>query len=126
MSRHYNILVISMILFCFMCVLSSNKAFAEDKNFAIYPTTNTFTSLELDTRDGRVWQVHTGIKKEHVITKLPIIDWALTTEPFPGRFVLSPTGNMYNFILLDTSNGRTWQLQWSFDESQRGVIQEIK
>jgi hypothetical protein len=27
-------------------------------------------------------------------------------------FTLEPTKNIWNFILLDTSDGRTWQVQW--------------
>ena len=38
-----------------------------------------------------------------------------------GRFFLYPTQNMYNFILLDQIDGRTWQVQWSTEKSQRGT-----
>ena len=38
-----------------------------------------------------------------------------------GRFFLYPTQNMYNFILLDQVDGRTWQVQWSTEESKRLV-----
>ena len=39
-----------------------------------------------------------------------------------GRFTLYPTKNMYNFILLDQVNGKTWQIQWSIDEENRMII----
>ena len=39
-----------------------------------------------------------------------------------GRFELCPTQNIYNFILLDKIGGKTWQVQWSFDEENRAVL----
>jgi hypothetical protein len=42
-----------------------------------------------------------------------------------GRFALYPTGNMYNFLLLDREDSRIWQLQWSFDPKLRGVFRTI-
>ena len=39
-----------------------------------------------------------------------------------GRFKLYPTGNMYNFIMVDVIDGRTWQVQWNIDDNKRLVI----
>lgn len=39
-----------------------------------------------------------------------------------GRFKLYPTGNMYNFIMVDVINGRTWQVQWSTKKDERLVL----
>jgi len=39
-----------------------------------------------------------------------------------GRFKLYPTGNMYNFIMVDVIDGRTWQVQWNNSENKRLVI----
>lgn len=38
-----------------------------------------------------------------------------------GRFKLYPTGNMYNFLMVDVIDGRTWQVQWNIDEDKRLV-----
>ena len=38
-----------------------------------------------------------------------------------GRFKLYPTGNMWNFIMVDVIDGRTWQVQWNIDENKRLV-----
>ena len=38
-----------------------------------------------------------------------------------GRFKLYPTGNMYNFIMVDVIRGTTWQVQWNVDEGKRIV-----
>ena len=39
-----------------------------------------------------------------------------------GRFKLYPTGNSYNFIMVDTINGKTYQVQWNIDKDKRFVI----
>ena len=38
-----------------------------------------------------------------------------------GRFKLYPTGNMFNFIMVDVIDGRTWQVQWNIDKDKRIV-----
>ena len=35
------------------------------------------------------------------------------------NFKLYPTQNMYNFLLLDTRNGRIWQEQWNTESNKR-------
>ena len=39
-----------------------------------------------------------------------------------GRFELYPTQNMYNFIMQDVITGQSYQVQWSNDENNRGVM----
>lgn len=39
-----------------------------------------------------------------------------------GRFTLLPTKNLFNFILLDQLSGKTWQVQWSFEEENRCIM----
>ena len=39
-----------------------------------------------------------------------------------GRFKLYPTGNMFNFIMVDVIDGRMWQVQWSTEENKRLVL----
>ena len=36
-----------------------------------------------------------------------------------GRFELYPTKNMYNFILIDTEKGYTYQVQWHTEVNKR-------
>ena len=36
--------------------------------------------------------------------------------------MLYPTQNMWTFILLDQTDGRTWQVQWSTDYESRGIL----
>ena len=49
-------------------------------------------------------------------------DPGIVDNRYAGRFELYPTENMYTFILLDTYNGNTWQVQWSMEESKRGIV----
>lgn len=94
--------------------------------YKLYPTDNIWTFLELETFSGRIWQVQystEGASKRFKTvlngeSLLPIFD----TEEYAGRFELYKTQNMYNFILLDTSNGNTWQVQWSHNENERMVL----
>ena len=41
-------------------------------------------------------------------------------------YELYPTQNIYNFLLLDTLTGRVWQVQWSSNDANRGIIGEIE
>ena len=36
-----------------------------------------------------------------------------------GRFKLYATDNSYNFIMVDTINGETYQVQWNIDKNKR-------
>ena len=95
--------------------------------YKLYPTDNMWTFLELETFSGRIWQVQYSVKGEDYRFKsilnensmIPIFD---TEGEFAGRFELYRTQNMYNFILLDTSSGSTWQVQWSTEPENRGIV----
>lgn len=36
-----------------------------------------------------------------------------------GKYKLFQTTNTWTFLKLDTSNGRIWQVQWSFNDDER-------
>ena len=50
------------------------------------------------------------------------LTWSFVRVAENGRFKLYPTGNMYNYIMVDVIDGRTWQVQWSNSENKRLVI----
>ena len=126
---------IFIILFTLLCVATScskvdKKTQNEPKQevndgarYELYSTQNIWTFLKLDTRTGRIWQVQysleSGKQGEWVLN-----DRSLTqnSEGGNGRFELYPTSNIFNFILLDHSNGKTYQVQWSQKEELRMVI----
>jgi len=90
--------------------------------FKLYPTENMWTFIKLDTRNGRMWQVQYSIKEESSRLEVPLNPISLSPVEHVDQFVLYPTKNIYNFILLDRISGNTWQVQWSFDENNRVII----
>ena len=125
--------------------------------YVIYPTTNMYTSLELDTQTGRIWQVQIGLGDSSTAMKTFLSDryfrydedsrqseyeealkgweadpdedkedWKPNLDWYElgvvGQYKLYPTDNMYNFIMVDTINGFTYQVQWSIDEDSRIVM----
>lgn len=92
--------------------------------FKLFPTQNIWTFIKLDTQTGQMWLVQYSIKSdndrfEYDLNPNPLI---ATGKSVNGRFELYSTQNIYNFILLDRIDGKTWQVQWSFDEENRAVI----
>ena len=85
-------------------------------SFKLYPTKSSRVFLKLDTRRGLVEMVEYGWKEkyrhESTINCVPL---ATGDEAVPGRFNLYPTEDTWNFLLLDELDGRTWQVQWSYD-----------
>ena len=122
-----------LLIGCF-CLFSCKKedpnkvyktAIQENVVYKLFPTTNMWNFVKLDTRNGKMWQVQYSVKDEDGYRGEVILnDKSLLTNGNGnnGRFTLIPTQNMYNFILLDQQNGKTWQVQWSFEEDKRLVI----
>lgn len=88
-------------------------------NFVLYPTTNIYTFLKLDTRNGKIWQVQYSLDENEFECVLNDIE--LVSDGKPGQFALYPTTNNWTFILLDTINGDTYHVQWNQDKDKRGV-----
>ena len=100
-------------------------AVQENVVFKLFPTTNMWNFIKLDTRNGKMWQVQYSVKDEDGYRGEVILNdksFLPNGNGNNGRFTLIPTQNMYNFILLDQQNGKTWQVQWSFEEDHRFVI----
>ena len=55
-------------------------------------------------------------------TVLSDVSLAFDGVEMNGRFKLYPTDNIYNFILLDTSAGSVYQVQWSHEPENRMVV----
>ena len=91
--------------------------------YKLFPTKNTWASLKLDTRNGRIWQVHFSISTMGYEGTLSINPYSLVLpeEEINGRFNLYPTENMYNFVLLDQINGNTYKVQWHNDKDKRFI-----
>lgn len=91
--------------------------------YRLFPTENYWTFIKLDTRNGKMWQVHFTISQEGYEGELILNpdSLVLPTEEAKGRFTLYPTKNTYNFILLDQINGKAYQVQWNSDKEKRFV-----
>ena len=92
--------------------------------FKLFPTQNMWTFIKLDTQTGRMWQVQYSVNDdkgrfEYDLNSTPLI---ANKKNVNGRFTLYPTQNIYNFILLDQIDGKTWQVQWSIDEENRAIL----
>lgn len=86
-------------------------------------TENIHILLKWDTRTGKTWMVQYALSgtpaMEHLIPDSGFLD---ENESWNGRFELYPTRNMFNFIMIDTYNGDTYQVQWSIEEENRLAI----
>lgn len=94
------------------------------ERFKLFPTQNMWTFIKLDTQTGQMSQVQYSVKGdegrfEYDLNPNPLVT---TGKKVNGRFELYSTQNIYNFILLDRIDGKTWQVQWSFDEENRAVV----
>ena len=90
--------------------------------YRLFSTRNMYTFIKLDTRNGKMWQVQWGTESKYRFENtLSDISQVTKDEEKNGRFFLYPTTNIYNFILLDQIDGRTWQVQWGKEE-ERAVI----
>lgn len=92
----------------------------ENVVYKLFPTENLWTFIKLDTRNGRMWQVQYSLG-EGQRGEVILNDQTLFSGE-NGRFTLLPTKNLFNFILLDQLSGKTWQVQWSFEEENRCIM----
>ena len=91
--------------------------------YHLFPTSNIYNFIKLNTRNGQMWQVQWGTESKYrfetTLSEMKRVD---KEDEVNGRFTLYPTTNNYNFILLDQIDGRTWQVQWAIDAIDRMVL----
>lgn len=90
--------------------------------YKLYPTENMWIFIKLDTSNGRMWLVQYSVEGDESRFETVLNSVELDTSQVNGRYELYPTKNMYNFILLDTFRGATYQVQWSIDPKDRLVV----
>lgn len=92
------------------------------ERYKLYQTENIYTLLRLDTKTGQISQVQWGLKGD-IEGTVVINDRDLTMGYGHGSrtFELYPTKNMYQFILLDKTDGRLWHVQWGTDADHRWI-----
>lgn len=91
--------------------------------YKLYQTENIYNLIELDTKTGQIYQVQWTLDSKSVEGT-----WIINSEDLThgngygsGSFELYPTKNMYQFILLDKTDGRTWHIQWGFGKNSRWI-----
>ena len=132
MKKIITFLAVAIIsLGCFAQSSSSKPPKYSDNpsaKFQLYPTQNMWNFIKLNTQTGEMWQVQYSINDKNNRLGFVMNDRDLVgigDEHVNGRFTLYPTENMYTFILLDTIDGRCWQVQWSTKAENRGIIARI-
>lgn len=119
------------VLFCIFSGLSAQSSrevieFDQNPNakYRLFRTANVWIFLELNTSNREIYLVQYSIN-ENPSGSWPINSKSLLSEyeqEIPGRFTLYATTNIYNFIMLDTFIGATYQVQWNFEEQYCFVI----
>lgn len=100
--------------------LSSFQRQLRGPMYELYPTTNMWNFLKLNTGSGAITVVQFSIERE----KRFEYDLDSSVKIYPsdehicGRFKLVPTQNRNTFLLLDQIDGRVWQVQWSLNEDE--------
>lgn len=89
--------------------------------YKVYRTSNIYNSLKLDTATGRITALQIGINNDKSRFEYSVCDAISSDAKIIGRYELYPTGNNYNFILIDTVFGSSYQIQWSTDTEQCGI-----
>ena len=134
-----NILLILCLFLCFTTKAQSleskdllrfgNYQSPTPAKFRLYPTSNRFTYLRLNTTNGfiDIVQYSTTNAEDRMIYPLSISPplMSLFNNGTLDRYTIYPTQNVYNFLLLDQVEGNTYQVQWSQDSTMRGV-EEIR
>ena len=106
---------------------SDNKVnFSPDTNVTdrLFKTQNMHIFIKLNTSNGtmKLVQFSTSNTRDMMQADLSDIELATGAEAKNGRFYLYPTDNFYTFLLLDQIDGRVWQVQWSTDPENRGIL----
>ena len=111
-------------------ICSGVEPLAEEAGrFCLYETQNMWTFIMLDTYTGKNWQVQFSVESEDYMFAYPINRWsfAYPTEDtkWTNRFQMFATQNMWNFIMLDSYDGRLWQVQYSAEDLESLVCVPI-
>ncbi len=92
------------------------------RKYKLYPTENIYTFLKLDTKTGRIEQVQWSLNsREECIVTINNDDLTYGYGHGSNSFELYPTKNMYQFILLNKTDGKIWHVQWGMKSGERWI-----
>lgn len=91
--------------------------------YKLYKTENVYNLLKLDTKTGKIWQVQWHLDDLNKEGTWIINDKDLSYGWGYGSnsFELYSTNNMYQFILIDKTDGRMWHVQWGIGDKNRWI-----
>lgn len=90
--------------------------------YKLYHTDNIYNLLELDTKTGRINQVQWSLDADNEgSVTINDNDLSYGMGCGSGSFELYPTKNMYQFILIDKTDGRKWHVQWGMEIGNRWI-----
>ena len=100
--------------------------FSPDTNvtYRLFKTQHMHIFIKLNTSNGTMKLVQFSTSSTHDMMEATLSDMKLAagTDAKNGRFYLYPTDNFYTFLLLDQIDGRVWQVQWSTEPENRGIM----
>lgn len=123
-------LLTTLLLVCSLlayCEITDVYPYNNKAAYQLYPTQNRWTFLKLNTTNGEIWIVQYSTGDDYNTMEYPLSTEDLNiskSDAQIGRYILYPTQNMFNFIMLDQVDGRTWQVQWNQEKEHR-FIQRI-
>jgi hypothetical protein len=131
-KEHFNIEKIDSILTKIDTLIQVNNMWLEQiemdyslkERYKLYQTENLYTLLQLDTKTGKIEQVQWSLESDQEGT-FTINGEDLTYGYGSGCFELYPTKNMYQFILINKTNGRKWHVQWGTGGEKSRWIRRI-
>lgn len=131
MIKYFNICILALASMTLNAQINNSAATINESpqpinelvKFRLFPTQNMWTFIRLNTRNGRMWQLQYDVSGDNRFETYLNNEPLVTKEnEVNGRFNLYPTQNIWTFILLDQIDGRTWQVQWSTEPINRGVM----
>ena len=97
--------------------------------FRLYPTSNRFTYLRLNTTNGFIDIVQYSTADDNRMI-YPLSVYPVVMDFFNlglantlDRFTIYPTQNVWTFLLLDQVEGNTYQVQWSQDSTKIDMVE---
>lgn len=91
--------------------------------FKMIATENIHILLKWNTRTGEVWMTQYALSDTDALEhKIPSIINVASENSWNGRFELYPTKNMFNFIMVDTYYGNTYQVQWNTKDENCFIV----
>lgn len=95
-----------------------------ENRYMLYETKNIWTFILLDRCTGKLWQCQYSVKSVDEMITVVINNKILSNSDKP-IFTIEPLVSMYQFYLINESNGDMWKFQWSTSGDDYRWIEKI-